>query len=231
MINDYSLALFKGNLLTPPEREATIRKLAYFTGLSPEYIDRSNLRIDDMRFFKELLRNQKRTKGRFDGRFLGTDVDAVGEHFEYDPSMDAIFGAFTGTFNQYIRSDLKWHKDEHYKILANVQPWDYGNGNQYLNVSETLRSVMTKNPYLSVFVANGYYDLATPFFGTEYTFHHLGLDSSLLDHVTMKNYEGGHMMYIYRPSLVEMKKDLAHYYLQTLKKQIQGEESLKAIRS
>jgi carboxypeptidase C (cathepsin A) len=217
VINDYSLALFKGDLLTPEERQHTVKQLARFTGLSPEYIDKSNLRIEMMRFAKELLRDQKRTVGRFDGRFQGIDADAVGERFEYDPSADAIFGVFTSTLNHYIRTDLKWTKDDHYKILANLQSWDYGNAkNQYLNVAETLRSVMTKNGHLRVFVGNGYYDLATPFFATEYTFNHLGLDASLMDHVTMKHYDGGHMMYIYRPALIQLKQDLASFYKQTL---------------
>jgi len=77
---------------------------------------------------------------------------------------------------------------------------------------------MTKNPNLRVFVANGYYDLATPFFATEYTFHHLGLDSSLTDHVSMKHYDAGHFMYIHRPSLIQLKQDLTNFYRLTLQK-------------
>jgi carboxypeptidase C (cathepsin A) len=231
VINEYSLALFKGDLLTPRERERIVYQLARFTGLSPEYIDRSNLRIDIMRFVKELLRDERRTVGRFDSRFKGIDADAVGEYFEYDPSADAIFGAFTSTLNHYIQTELKWTKDGHYKILTNVQPWDYGNAkNQYLNVADTLRSVMTKNSYLRVFVGNGYYDLATPFFATEYTFNHLGLDPSLMHHVTMKHYDAGHMMYIYRPALIKLKEDLANFYLQTLEGQLIDEQEAKSIQ-
>lgn len=230
VVNDYSLALFKGDLLAQSEKHRIVNQLTRFTGLSPEYIERSNLRIEMLRFAKELLRDQRRTVGRFDSRFRGIDADAVGEQFEYDPSADAIFGAFTSTMNQYMEVDLKWVKDAHYKILANVQPWDYGKGNQYLNVAETLRSVMTKNPYLRVFVGNGYYDLATPFFATEYTFNHLGLDASLMNHVTMKYYEAGHMMYIYRPSLIKLKQDLAGFYEQTLKNQVREEEEEESIQ-
>ncbi len=230
VINDYSLALFKGDLLTLPERQRIVRQLAHFTGLNPEYIDRSNLRIDMMRFAKELLRDQRRTVGRFDSRFKGIDADSVGERFEYDPSADAIFGAFTSTLNQYIEVDLKWTKDAHYKILTNVQPWDYGKANQYLNVAEALRGVMTKNPYLRVFVGNGYYDLATPFFATEYTFNHLGLDATLMNHVTMKHYEAGHMMYIYRPALIKLKQDLANFYEQTLRNQLKEEQEGESIK-
>jgi len=230
VIKDYSPALFKGNLLTAPEKKRIVSQLAQFTGLSPEYIDRSNLRIDMFRFAKELLRDQRRTIGRFDSRFKGVDADAVGEQFEYDPSADAIFGAFTATMNQYIQADLKWTKDGHYKILTNVQPWDYGTSNKYLNVAETLRSVMTKNPYLRVFVGNGYYDLATPFFATEYTFNHLGLDATLMSHVTMKHYDAGHMMYIHRPSLIKMKEDLVNFYEQTLLNQQREEKEGEVVR-
>ncbi len=231
VINDYSLALFKGDLLTPEEKQRMVRQLARFTGLSPDYIDRSNLRIDMMRFAKELLRNQRRTVGRFDSRFKGIDADAAGELFEYDPSADAVFGVFTSTLNHYIQTDLKWTKDTHYKILTNVQPWDYSVAtNQYLNVADTLRSVMTKNPYLRVFVGNGYYDLATPFFATEYTFSHLGLDASLMHHVTMKYYDAGHMMYTYRPALIKLKQDLATFYEQTLKGQQREESESEAVQ-
>lgn len=224
VINEYSRALFKGNLIKSEERQRMINQLAHYTGLSPDYIDRSNLRIDMMRFAKELLRDSKRTIGRFDSRFKGIDYDAVGEYFEYDPSTEAVFGAFTATFNQYVREELKWNDDNHYKILTSVQPWDYGNAtNQCLNVGETLRQVMIKNSYLRVFVANGYFDLATPYFATEYTFNHLNFDSSLADHVTMNYYDAGHMMYIHYPSLVKLKKDLSIYYKNTL--QIQDRES------
>lgn len=226
VINEYSLALFKGDLLTSEEKKRTVSQLARFTGLSPKYIERSNLRIEELHFAKELLRDQGRTVGRFDSRFKGIDASANGERIEYDPSADAIFGAFTSTFNHYVNSELKWTKDAQYKILTNVQPWNYGADNQYLNVGETLRGVMTKNSYLRVFVGNGYYDLATPFFATEYTFNHLGLDTALMHHVTMKNYEGGHMMYIYRPSLIKLKEDLAAFYTQTL--EAQGQEEVES---
>lgn len=226
--NEYALALFKGDLLSAEEKQQIVTKLARYTGLSPQYIDRSNLRIDMMHYVKELMRDQNRTVGRFDSRFKGIDANGIGEHFEYDPSADAIFGTFTASLNHYILTDLKWTKEADYKILANVhQNWDYSIAtNQYLNVSGTLRDVMIRNPYLRVFVANGYYDLATPFFGTEYTFNHLGLPFDFTNHITMEYYQAGHMMYIHRPSLIKMKKDLAGYYRTTLEIQ-EIEQGLK----
>lgn len=120
--------------------------------------------------------------------------------------------------NHYIRTTLKYRSDLPYEILTgNVQPWNYSTfQNQYVNVAEPLRQAMTRNPYLKVFVANGYYDLATPFFATEYTFNHLGLDDSLQKNVSMGYYEAGHMMYLHKTSLAKLKADLASFMKDTL---------------
>lgn len=218
VIEDYSLALLKGRRLSDDEKSKVIEKLAYFTGLSQDYIMRTNLRINIHRFCRELLRDEERTIGRFDSRFKGIEADAVGEYSHHDASADAIFGGFTAAFNQYVSYDLKWEKDEPYKVLSrDVWPWDFGKTkNEYLNVSETLREVMTRNPKLKVFIASGYYDLATPYFATEYTVDHLGLDPSLADHINIHYYGAGHMMYIHLPSLIKLKQDLNHYIKETV---------------
>lgn len=227
--HEYLLALFKGDSLSSRERQETIAHLARLTGLSAQYLERSNLRVDLFHYVKELLRDQNRTVGVFDSRFEGTDEIGIGEYSDYDPSKEAIFGAFTATFNHYIANDLKWVKDADYKILSGIhRNWDYSVAtNQYLNVTGTLRDVMVKNPYLRVFVASGYFDLATPFFGTEYTFSHLRLPNEFADHVMMSYYPAGHMMYIHRPSLVKMKNDLTQYFTHTLQVQELEERSVK----
>lgn len=217
---EYTQALMYGDHLGKVQREAVLDKLVRYTGLSRDYIDRSNLRIHIFRFAKELLRDERRTIGRFDSRLKGIDSDLCDDIFEFDPSFENIVGAFTATFNHYIRSDLNWKRDDEYKIIANVQPWDYSVNatNQFLDVADKLRDVMSKNTMLDVFVASGYYDLATPYFATEYTFSHLGLDPSLRDHVTLETYDGGHMMYLYHPTLIKLKSDLTQFIKQRLDK-------------
>lgn len=212
-INEYAPALMKGNTLTPRERKDIVTKLAGFTGLSPDYIERSDLRIMDMRFFKELLRLRGRTVGRLDSRFLGIDRDTLGETIVNDPAMTNIMGPYTAAFNAYVRSELKFKKDIPYEILnGQVWPWSYAeHENQFVYVAETLRQTMSVNPHMKVFVANGYYDLATPYFATEYTFSHLGLDESLQKNIEMSYYEAGHMMYIHTPALEALKIDLANF--------------------
>ena len=212
-MGEYTDALAAGDALPAARRAETAQKLARLTGLSPDYIDRTNLRIEIMRFTKELLRGQRRTIGRIDARFLGIDRDAAGENPEFDPSIAAITGPYSGMLNDYVRSDLKFDSDLPYEILTGrVQPWNYAPfENRYVNVAETLRRAMTQNPFLHVFVAKGYYDLATPFFAADYTFDHLGLDPTLRAHLGGAYYEAGHMMYVHTPSRVKLEKDIAQF--------------------
>jgi carboxypeptidase C (cathepsin A) len=212
-MGEYTDALAAGDALPAARRADIAQKLARLTGLSPDYIDRTNLRIEIMRFTKELLRNQRRTIGRIDARFLGIDHDAAGENPEFDPSIAAITGPYSGMLNDYVRSDLKFDSDLPYEILTGrVQPWNYAPfENRYVNVAETLRRAMTQNPFLHVFVAKGYYDLATPFFAADYTFDHLGLDPTLRAHLSGAYYEAGHMMYVHTPSRVKLKTDISQF--------------------
>jgi carboxypeptidase C (cathepsin A) len=211
--NEYALALMKGDALSPGEREGIASRLARYTGLSTVYVEQTNLRINIQRFVKELLRDQRRTVGRLDSRFTGIDRDAAGEQPEYDPSYTLIQGPFTATLNDYVRAELEYESDLPYEVLTGrVRPWRYEeHQNEYVNVAETLREAISRNQFLQVFVANGYFDLATPYLATQYTFNHLQIDTSLRKNITMKHYEAGHMMYIHKPSLAQLKQDLARF--------------------
>jgi len=210
---EYSLALMKGDALPSGEKEKVVQKLARYTGLTIEYIEQTNMRVEIMRFTKELLRDERRTSGRLDTRFKGIDRDSAGEAWEFDPSLAAITGPYSATLNDYVRSELTFESDLPYEILTSrVQPWSYDqHQNQYVNVAETLRKAMSINQFLKVFVGNGYYDLATPYFATLYTFDHMALDESLRNNVSMEFYEAGHMMYIHLPSLRKLKGDLGKF--------------------
>jgi carboxypeptidase C (cathepsin A) len=212
-LGDYTLALMKGSRLSPTEKKTLTEKLARLTGLSTTYLEQTNLRINIHRFCKELLRDQRLTVGRLDSRFTGIDRDAAGETHEYDPSLSAIMGPYTGALNDYVRRELNYKSDLPYEILTNkVRPWSFAeHENQYVYVAETLRQAMTVNPALRVHVANGYFDLATPYLATEYTFSHLMLDESLMHNLSMSYYEAGHMMYLHLPSLEKLKQELASF--------------------
>lgn len=213
-LGEYATALLKGAALTPTERASVVKKLSKYTGISETFIERTDLRILDQHYFKELLRERGKTVGRLDSRYTGTDRSGVTARPEYDPLFAQINGPYTAAFNDYIRAELKFETDSVYEILSGKvwMNWSYGYfQNQYVNVAETLRGSMTFNKYLKVFVANGYYDLGTPYFATEYTFDHLGLDESLRKNIRMSYYEAGHMMYIHMPSLKTLKKDMTKF--------------------
>mgnify|MGYP000938063477 CR=1 FL=1 len=213
-LNEYTVALMKGDKITAKERTETARQVARLTGLSQRYVEQSNLRIQIQRFTKELLRDQRRTVGRYDSRIEGIDIDAAGERGEYDPSYSVVQGAYTAMFNDYVRGQLKWETDLPYEILTGrVQPWNYGRfTNSYVNVAESLRQAMTQNPALKVLVVNGYYDLATPFFATEYTVNHLGLDPSLAGNVSLTYCEAGHMLYTKKSCLESLGQSMSRFY-------------------
>jgi carboxypeptidase C (cathepsin A) len=213
-LGEYALALMRGASLPPAERAEIAEKLARYSGLSVDYIERTDLRINIHRFTKEFLRDQGLTVGRLDSRYRGRDRDAAGEYYEYDPSSAAITGAYTATLNDYVRRELKYESDLPYEIIKPDlwQNWSYAeHENRFVDVSDTLRKAMTVNPFLKVHVANGYYDLATPYQATAYTFNHLGLDASAQANISMSYYPAGHMMYVHLPSLAELKTQLASF--------------------
>jgi carboxypeptidase C (cathepsin A) len=213
-LNEYAAALLKGDRLSSEEMRMVAGRLARYTALPEDYLLRSKLRVPIYRFTKQLLLKEGLTTGRYDSRYTGTNRDGGSESPEYDPSYAAVQGAYTATLNNYLRTELKYDTELPYEILTGrVQPWDFGGAkNRYVNMSAGLCQAMTKNKHLRVFVANGYYDLATPYFAAEHTFHHLGLEPALTGNVNMGYYEAGHMMYVRRESHRKLREDLRKFY-------------------
>jgi carboxypeptidase C (cathepsin A) len=202
---EYAQALEKGDQLPKAEYDKVVQDMARLTALSPEFIQRADLRVSPQRWFAELERDKRRIVGRLDSRFLGINRDAAGERAEYDPSEASYEGAFTATFMDYVRRDLKWDSDMYYTVSANVRPWDRTAGDE---AAEVLRSAMTEQSTLKLLVLCGYYDLATPFNGIEETVSHMQLDPSIRKNVSFAYYESGHMVYIDRKAHDKLHKDV-----------------------
>ena len=209
---DYTVALGKGDRLTEGESRAIAERLSRYTGLSRRFILGADLRVNIMSFCKELLRDDKRAVGRLDSRFIGIMASAEGMTFDFDPSMNAIVPPYTAVYNQYIRQELGYETDLNYEILSFKvnENWKY-QGGQFPDTSEGLRAAFAKNPFMRVLVAQGYYDLATPFQAAYYSLAHMGLDRALRDNVTIAEYDAGHMMYLHEPSLAKLKADAAAF--------------------
>ena len=224
---EYSTALIKGNRITDEEKERVAAKLSTYTGLSKDYLLRANLRVMEPQFTQELLRNEHLSVGRLDSRYKGINQNLLSEYSSFDPQSTAISPPFISMFMNYYYEELKVDKSNSYHVSAyNTEGFDWDwkhkkNGSAgdpvTPNTGVDLAEAMSRNPKLKILTLNGYYDLATPFFGTEYTFDHLGLEKEIMKNVTHKYYESGHMMYIEPASSGLFKKDVTAFILESMK--------------
>jgi carboxypeptidase C (cathepsin A) len=219
-MNDYTLALGKGDTLSPDDHNKIVEQLARYTGLRPEVIEQNNLRINVPIFTHELLRDQKLVTGRLDGRF--TSPNPGGNERFYDPAGSALLPPYTSAFNNYLRTELNYKIDMPYRVFAYDQPefekWDWGNAEQgFPSTAGGLRGAMIKNPYMKVLVMEGYYDLATPFTAANWSMDHLNLESKYRQNISYATYSAGHMVYIDSAEHDKMKKDLVEFMEKCLK--------------
>ena len=211
-LNDYLLALVKGDAISSEERDHIIEKLASYTSLSRTYIRNHNLRIKRSEFSVELLRNQNLRIGLLDSRVTG---DSTMNDFIDDPSVFVVIGPMTATWNAYVRDQLKFETEIPYVVLSEKanQSWDWGSASQgYLNVADILAQSMRKNKSLRVLIASGYYDLDTSYFATQYTVNHLDIPPDLRKNINLTYFHAGHQMYVHIPSLEKLSALAAEFF-------------------
>ena len=216
---DYTLALGKGDILAPQERQAVITQLARYTGLKPEPIDQANLRIDVRQFTHNLLADQQLRVGRLDGRYSGPDPNGYLNTPFFDPTSANTAPPFTSVVNDYIRRELGYKTDMAYNTSARDLPgfsWEYPNGESSPETSTQLRSAMARNRWLKVLVMKAYYDLATPYYAATYSMEHLNLPPEYRQNISYATYESGHMVYLREQGLAKMKKDFSDFLDATL---------------
>ena len=215
---EYATALMKGTALTATEKSDLAKKLSRFTGLSEDYLLKANLRVSLSQFREELQRMRGLTTGRIDARYSGYTYDLLSEYAEYDPQTAAVTGAFTAAFNNYVRDELKFGQDKPYRAISEGvgRNWDWKHETRQRgyfpgapSVTEDLIQALLTNSHLQVEVENGWFDLATPFFATEYTMDHLGLPEKLGENIHLQYYSAGHMMYLREAELGKLKVNIA----------------------
>ena len=197
-IGPYAAYLLKGQKATEDERAQIRTQLVHFTGLSEQYLEEADLRVTPGRFYKELLRDRGLTVGRLDSRYTGKDLDNAGEYPDNDPSFYGIDGGYTAAMNSWMRDTLGYKTDQRYVTIGSVGPWDWQleggrDTNAYLNVAPYLGRALRENSSLRIFVGQGWYDFATPFFAAEYALSRTGFPQ---DRIQFHYYDAGHMMYV-----------------------------------
>lgn len=219
--NEYAPALLKGDQLTTSEKDNVAQKLADYSGLSKNYWLMADLRVTNSEYFQELLRTGGLTVGRLDSRFTGINEDLLSQNALTDPQSDAISSPYISAFKDYLHNDLKVRSDWTYTTSTGSRKdfkWNWNHsGNVVWNAQVAvstlpdMASAMKRDPHLKILILNGYYDLATVFYGVEYSINHMGLDSELKKNIIMKYYEAGHMMYTHKPSMQKFKKDVDEF--------------------
>lgn len=212
----YLEALNKGDQLTANERKDVVAKLARYTGLGTNYVDQSNLRFGVGQFTRELMRDEKMTIGRYDGRLMGPSPLNMGDNSDFDPSGSLPLPPFRAAFMDYVRGTLEFKTDMTYYISGGTVGWDWGVENGYVETGSLLRNAFTKNPHLKVLVCAGYFDLACPYFDAEYALNHLGIHPETQKNISWAFFEAGHMMYIDRKSHAKLKHDIATFMQQNV---------------
>jgi len=223
---EYATALMKGDGITDSEKNSLMSKLTYFTGLSKEYLLKANLRVTEPEFTQELLRDDHKTVGRLDARFIGINQDLLSQGARFDPQSSAIGPAYKATFMDYYYNKLKVNKKLTYHVSAYGRKgfnWDWKHRSNRgffpgsANTGVDMAQALSRNPYLKILILNGYYDLATPFYGIEYTIDHLELEPEIKKNIIMEYFEAGHMMYVHEPSLAKFKSVVANFIQSTSK--------------
>jgi carboxypeptidase C (cathepsin A) len=224
-LGEYSTALLEGSLLPEKQQHAIAEKLHTYTGMPVDYILKANLRVAGGAFSKTLADQEGVTTGRLDSRYTGPDLNRLSEEADYDPQANAISAAYTAAMNDYLRTELKFGREETYKPNAYADIgslWDFRHlapggpggsqgGGLTTNTIPDLAYAMKSNPKMRVMLAGGYFDLATPYFEGIFEMHHLPIPQNLQQNITYKYYESGHMVYIREGVLQQFKADVAQF--------------------
>ena len=225
--NEYAPALLQGDRLTKEEKQAIATALGQYTGTSAEYWSRANLRVTNSEFFQELLRDEGQTVGRLDSRFTGINQDLLSQYANNDPQSSAISPPYIAAFKEYLYNDLGADPTMTYTSSTGSREgfsWDWAhsgnvvwNAQVAVSTAQDMATTLSRDPNMKVLILNGYYDIATVFYGVEHTINHLNLDASIRDNIIMKYYEAGHMMYTHEPSMQQFKEDVDTFILSTSK--------------
>ncbi|GBD55591.1 S10 family peptidase [Gluconobacter wancherniae] len=220
---DYTLALQQGADLPEAKKQEIANRLHDYTGLPVDYILRADLRVNGGEFDQQLQAKTGNATGRLDTRFSSPTIDPMSQEVDYDPQSTAISSAYVSTFNEYVRSTLKYGTDENYRLSNPQGHWDShhrqpGGGYQpkgVPNVMTDLAMAIKTNPNLHVMLNAGYFDLATPYYEGIYEMKHLPIPANLQKNIEYAQYQSGHMVYVDPNTLQQLHDNVAAFIRKT----------------
>ena len=205
-------AIAKGSSISAAEKSEIIKQFSKYSGLSETVIAQNNLDIPTALFWKELLRDQGKTVGRLDSRYIGLDFRDGGERPDYNSELTSWLHSFTPAINYYYTNELNYKADVKYNMFGPVHPWDRSNDNTGYN----LRQAMAANPYLHLMVQSGYYDGACDYFNAKYNMWQMDPSGKLKSRMSWIGYRSGHMMYLRKEDLIKANEDIRQFIKKSL---------------
>ncbi len=219
---DYLLALHAGARLGPRQRSRVEKRLAELTGLALPVVREHNLRISDSSFFVELLRPRGLLLGRLDARASAPMAAARERQLAFDPGIESVAIPYTSAMLAYFAA-LGLPTTQRYETLSMDvhRAWNWQRGGAegeaerpaepqgFTSTSADLARAMRRNPHMRVLVASGRYDLGTPYSATDWSLAQLDLPAEVLQRITHRYYDAGHMMYTRMADLTQLHHDLA----------------------
>jgi carboxypeptidase C (cathepsin A) len=220
--SDYHSALHRGAALSDKERSRIARRVGELIGLAPAVVEHMNLRVPDVRYFQELLRDRAQVLGRLDARVTGPMGPDRKREWEFDPSIDALSAPYTMAAMDYFRGTLGIGAGEGAVESVYVpmseqahKAWNWNRGeaqgNGYACTSPDLARALRRLPHLAVFVASGQFDLGTPYSATDWSLDQLDITAEVRSRITHRYYGAGHMMYTREADIRQLKADLASW--------------------
>lgn len=211
-IDELIPAITRGGSIEAGKKNKIISKMSRYSGLSEKVIRQNNMDVSTGLFWKELLRDEGKTIGRLDSRYLGIDARDGGEYPDYNAELTSWLHSFTPAVNYYFMNELNYKTDVKYNMFGNVHPWD----REKNTTGYQLRKAMAANPNLEVMVQSGYYDGATDYFNAKYNLWHMDPSGKLANRMHFIGYRGGHMMYLRKEDLIKSTQDVREFILSTI---------------
>jgi carboxypeptidase C (cathepsin A) len=215
---DYAAALLAGARLTEKTRSRVARRLAELTGLSRTLVEEKNLRISDHTYFFEALRHRGLIVGRLEARSTGPMAASRTRDWEFDPGIEAIAAPYAMAAMRYFSEALGLSFEQRYMVINGDvnRGWNWIRGGEsearrmgYTCTSTDLAQALRRNPHFKVLAASGRYDLGTPYSASDWSLAQLDAPAEVLQRVTHRYYDAGHMMYTRQADLVQLKADVA----------------------